>query len=147
MKPIICNWQLFPISGDEAQDKRRRVDKQRKERRMDGGQHQSQFSHSTTSSSSSAIDLTGTGLSVPQLPSSETNRTRRRTSWGKVDAGLDPVHLSLPSVEAGPSNLGRKASPPRELQHSFEDPFYSPADHAHSIRGEYQSRPQSATCV
>ncbi|KIM51695.1 hypothetical protein SCLCIDRAFT_33242 [Scleroderma citrinum Foug A] len=104
---------------------------------MDGGQHHSQFSHSTSSSSSSAIDLTGTGLSVPQSPSSERSRTRRRASWGKGDAELDPLHLSLLSVQAGPSNPGRKSHTPRELQLSLEDPFYSSTDPVQSIRGKY----------
>jgi len=93
------------------------------------GQHNSSLSHSTQSSSSSAVDLTKTvtGLanSTPPSPTlhpvdSERSFARRRTSWAKLDVGQDPLRLSLPSMEAGPSTIGRR---------SFtldEDPFHSP---------------------
>ncbi|KAH7886747.1 hypothetical protein F5I97DRAFT_1784610, partial [Phlebopus sp. FC_14] len=69
------------------------------------------LSHSTNSSSS-AIDFSGTGLassSVPPSPTlhpSDTGRAfaRRRASWGKVDAGLDPLRLDIPATEIGSSN-------------------------------------------
>lgn len=45
------------------------------------------------SSSSSAIDLTGTPVGIaPPSPSLEPT-SRRRISWGKVDAGQDPLQL------------------------------------------------------
>ncbi|KIJ67326.1 hypothetical protein HYDPIDRAFT_127226 [Hydnomerulius pinastri MD-312] len=100
---------------------------------MDGGQHHSNLSHSTNSSSSSAIDLAGTGLasSVPPSPTLRPSGTgsaftRRRASWGNVDGGPDPLHLNIPAMEAGPSSL---APTPRESVYTLdEDPFYSPVD-------------------
>jgi hypothetical protein len=100
---------------------------------MDGAQHHSNPSHSTNSSSSSAIDLSGTGLatSVPPSPTlrpSDTSRSfaRRRTSRGDIDVAPNPLRLNLPPMEAGPSNL---APGPREFVYTLEeDPFLSPVD-------------------
>ncbi|KAH7925746.1 hypothetical protein BV22DRAFT_1128786 [Leucogyrophana mollusca] len=108
-------------------------------------QHHSTLSHSTKSSSSSAIDLTGTpaGLgsssSHPPSPtlhpsdSSQSNFARRRASWGKIDVEHDPLHLNLPSMEAGPSNFSRNSQESRGNAYTTdEDPFYSPVDGAYS---------------
>lgn len=93
------------------------------------GQQNSALSHSTQSSSSSALDLTKTvtGLanSAPPSPTlrpvdSEHSFARRRTSWAKLDVGQDPLRLNIPAMEVGPSTIGRS---------SFtldEDPFHSP---------------------
>ncbi|KAJ3901511.1 hypothetical protein F5879DRAFT_991875 [Lentinula edodes] len=59
----------------------------------------SQDKYLRRSSSSSAIDLTrtpaGIASSAPPSPSLEpsNNNSRRRTSWGKVDLGQDPLQL------------------------------------------------------
>lgn len=87
-------------------------------------------------SSSSAIDLTGTsaGLSSgpisPALypsdsPSHTHNRARRR-SWGRADAGPDPLHFqsSMATHSASRSNANRRTPPGLIL----EDPFYSPTE-------------------
>ncbi|KIK93928.1 hypothetical protein PAXRUDRAFT_828487 [Paxillus rubicundulus Ve08.2h10] len=100
---------------------------------MDGAQHRSNPSHSTNSSSSSAIDLSGTGLatSVPPSPTlrpSDTSRSfaRRRTSRGDIDVAPHPLRLNLPPMEAGPSSL---TPGPREFVYTLEeDPFLSPVD-------------------
>jgi hypothetical protein len=91
------------------------------------GQHQSSFSHSTQSSSSSAIDLPGLANSTPPSPTlrpldSERSFARRRTSWTHLDAGQDPLRLILPTMEAGPSATRRSFIPD-------EDPFHFPDDH------------------
>lgn len=84
------------------------------------------LSHSTNSSSSSAVDLTGTGLSVPQSPISDVRSARRRASWSKTDTWLDPLHLSYSATEAGPSSSGRSTPTPREsLFIVNDDPFYA----------------------
>jgi voltage-dependent calcium channel len=62
-----------------------------------------------SSSSSSAIDLTGTSSGIGSAPPSPSlgpsdTLTRRRTSWGKVDAGQDPLRLDIPSFETGVSD-------------------------------------------
>ncbi|KAI6024262.1 Ion transport protein-domain-containing protein [Pisolithus marmoratus] len=88
---------------------------------MDGSQ-----SHSTNSSSSSAVDFTGTGLSVPQSPISDVRHARRRASWSKADARLDPLHLSYhPATEAGPSSSRSTPSPRESLFIVNDDPFYA----------------------
>lgn len=92
------------------------------------GQHQSSFSHSTQSSSSSALDLTGTitGLATSAPPSptlrpldTERSFPRRRASWAKLNVAQDPLRLNLPTMDAGHSSVGRS---------SFtldKDPFHS----------------------
>ncbi|KAG6337188.1 hypothetical protein ID866_1902 [Astraeus odoratus] len=106
---------------------------------MDVNQQHSHISHSTNSSSSSAVDLTGIGLSVPQSPTSDANRARRRTSWSKPDAGLDHLHLELPPTESGTSSRGINSLTLRESLNAFplDDPFYSPIEPPYSIRGKY----------
>ncbi|KAE9397918.1 hypothetical protein BT96DRAFT_995351 [Gymnopus androsaceus JB14] len=72
------------------------------------------------SSSSSAIDLTGTPAGIaPLSPSLEptSRNSRRRTSWGKVDAGQDPLQFD---TQAGASNTGQYIV--------TDDPFDSPTD-------------------
>ncbi|KAF5368727.1 hypothetical protein D9757_010428 [Collybiopsis confluens] len=59
------------------------------------------------SSSSSAIDLTSS--SAPPSPSF----SRRRTSWGRVDAGQDPLQLDIDHIQPGAYN-------------DHDDPFHSP---------------------
>jgi hypothetical protein len=90
----------------------------------------------THRTSTSAIDLTGTptGLaaSLPPSPSlipldSQKTFARRRTSWGRVDAPQDPLHLELLSVDLGPSTQERNI-PTTDWYSPSEDPFYSPID-------------------
>ena len=84
----------------------------------------------SSSSSSSAIDLSGTGLGTvvppsPTLrPSDNDSRayTRRRLSWSAADAGQDRPRLNLPATsEPGPSDLA--------VLQVEEDPFFSSIDH------------------
>lgn len=81
----------------------------------------------SSNSSSSAVDLSGTGLgaTAPPSPSSRLSDndggayTRRRLSWSAAEGGRDPPRLDLPvASEPGPSNL---AVP-------VEDPFFSFVD-------------------
>ncbi|THU96001.1 hypothetical protein K435DRAFT_778779 [Dendrothele bispora CBS 962.96] len=75
----------------------------------------SQAPHSAIrrSSSSSAIDLTGTTSGIgsaphspaPSLDTTPGNFPRKRTSWGRVDAGQDPLRLEIPSFEAVGTSL------------------------------------------
>ncbi|KAJ4481205.1 Ion transport protein-domain-containing protein [Lentinula aciculospora] len=83
----------------------------------------SQDKYLRRSSSSSAIDLTrtpaGIASSAPPSPSLEpsNSNSRRRTSWGRVDAGQDPLQLdSLP---------GASITPYYTIN---DDPFDSPTD-------------------
>lgn len=79
----------------------------------------------STNSSSSAVDLSGTGLGivVPQSPtlrpsSDDGSRayTRRRLSWSNVETGQDPPRLDLPtSPEPGPSHLATSGADPFSL--------------------------------
>jgi hypothetical protein len=80
---------------------------------------------------SSAIDLTGTptglAISVPPSPSldpADTAFARRRTSWGRVDPGQDPLRL--------PSSLNTRTVVPVTSGSTVytinDDPFYSPTD-------------------
>lgn len=93
-------------------------------------QHNSlQHSLGTQHSSSSAVDLTGTpgfansGPSSPALDPSDAspNRARRRASWGRVEAGQDPLRLNM---DLGPSNSNRHIPPGLSL----DDPFFSPTE-------------------
>lgn len=82
--------------------------------------------HSPRTSSSSAVDLTGTpaGLasSAPQSPSldpsdSQNAVSRRRTSWGRVEPGQDPLRFE------------QSTHAPTSSSHTVnDDPFYSPPD-------------------
>lgn len=83
----------------------------------------------SSNSSSSAIDLSGTGLGVvvqdplsPSLrPLDADNRgyTRRRLSWSNVEGRPDTSHLTVPPApEPGPSNLTVFG----------KDPFFSSMD-------------------
>lgn len=96
--------------------------------------------HTPSGSSSSAIDLTGTptglssGPTSPALHPSDThsnnhNRARRR-SWGRVDAGQDPLNFqsSMATHSASRSNANRRTPPGLVL----DDPFYSPTEETHS---------------
>jgi hypothetical protein len=88
------------------------------------------------SSSSSAVDLTvtSTGL-VNSAPSSPSNRqdtfTRRRPSWGRVDAGQDPLrlplHTFLPSAVV--SDPDRITSDAERVTYTLDDPLSSPIGH------------------
>ncbi|KAJ3718090.1 Ion transport protein-domain-containing protein [Lentinula guzmanii] len=75
------------------------------------------------SSSSSAIDLTrtpaGIASSAPPSPSLEpsNSNSRRRTSWGKVDTGQDPLQLD---TQPGASIAAHYTAD--------DDPFDSPTD-------------------
>ncbi|CDO68509.1 hypothetical protein BN946_scf184998.g6 [Trametes cinnabarina] len=88
-----------------------------------------QSSLSRHSSSSSAVDLTGTpaglGLSRPTTPLSSDSLARRRTSWGGANAVQDPLRYDLQSSDhehvAVPSREGNATWVPNE------DPF-SPTD-------------------
>ena len=105
---------------------------------VDLQQHTLQHS-SDRNSASSAIDLTGTPIGLATRPSSPTlspanrsvNRARRRASWGRVDAGQDP--LRLPMDNNVPPPLGRPAPPELIL----DDPFFSPVDDTHPPRNNY----------
>ncbi|KAG8215839.1 Ion transport protein-domain-containing protein [Butyriboletus roseoflavus] len=92
-----------------------------------GGQYNTRHS---SNSSSSAIDLSGTGLGTvvppsPALrPSDNDSRgyTRRRLSWSAAEGGQDHPRLNLPATsEPGPSNLA--------VLQVEEDPFFSSVDH------------------
>ncbi|KAF5341523.1 hypothetical protein D9758_012561 [Tetrapyrgos nigripes] len=83
------------------------------------------------SSSSSAIDLTGTPSGIGSRPPSPAldpsdRFTRRRTSWGKVDVGQDPLRLEIPSFEAGSSNTAVYP-----VLANNEDPFNDSPTDAH----------------
>lgn len=88
-----------------------------------------------SSSSSSAIDLTGTSAGLassrppsPSLGPSDTREsfTRRRTSWVKVDVDRAPLHFDLAGPQSGGSQLQGETSDSPWTPH--EDPFYSPVD-------------------
>lgn len=94
-------------------------------------QHNSlQHALGTQNSSSSAVDLTGTptgfGNSGPSSPAldpldASPNRARRRASWGRVEAGQDPLHLNM---DPDLSNSNRRVLPKLPL----DDPFFSPTE-------------------
>lgn len=96
-------------------------------------------------SSSSAIDLTGTPTGLNTTPSSPSavaaldpsdfntrspNRARRRASWGRVDAGQDPLRLDLPSMDTNSSNTNSNRRVPPVL--ILDDPFFSPTEETHA---------------
>lgn len=97
---------------------------------MDGHHH----SLSGESSSSSAIDITGTparlgssGPSSPALTPTESRGSfaRRRTSWGRVELSEDPLRLDLSTSTADPNPL---TSTPRSGHNGWVpdgDPFFS----------------------
>ena len=100
--------------------------------------------HSTHSSSSSAIELVATTATItpssPSLLPSADGRSsfaRRRLSWGRVDAGQDPLRLEdLPSMNLpnGPSLSSRSAtilSQPGPSTYTLDDddPFIARHDH------------------
>ncbi|EGN97268.1 hypothetical protein SERLA73DRAFT_183929, partial [Serpula lacrymans var. lacrymans S7.3] len=101
---------------------------------------------SQRSSSSSAVDLTGTpaGLASTSRPPSPTlhpsdsgsNFARRRASWGRVEDGQDPLHLQTPvTMEAGLSSAMAEhgdtiAEPPRTAYGLDGDPFLTPAENS-----------------
>ncbi|KAI0073340.1 hypothetical protein K474DRAFT_1666711 [Panus rudis PR-1116 ss-1] len=94
---------------------------------MDGHQH----SLSAGSSSSSAIDLTGTpagiansGPSSPALNPTDSSGSiaRRRLSWGRVEAGQDPLGFQLDSSSSEPQSISRAG------WSLSENPFASPVD-------------------
>lgn len=72
-----------------------------------------------TGSSSSAVDLTGIPAGIgsapasPLDPSPSESFSRKRTSWGRVDAGQDPLHLNTSPTDRPPV---------------IDDPFFSPVD-------------------
>ncbi|KAH0835701.1 Ion transport protein-domain-containing protein [Lanmaoa asiatica] len=88
-----------------------------------GGQHSVRHS---SNSSSSAVDLSGTGLGilVPQSPSLQPSDndgrtyTRRRLSWSSAEGRQDPPRLNLP--EPGPSGIA--------VLRVEEDPLFSSVD-------------------
>lgn len=90
----------------------------------------SQSSLSRHSSSSSAVDLTGTPIGLassrPTTPLGSDSLARRRTSWGGANAVQDPLRFNLPSSSqeptAGPSRPGNAT------WSTTEDPFFSPTD-------------------
>ncbi|KAL7278048.1 hypothetical protein ACG7TL_008012 [Trametes sanguinea] len=89
-----------------------------------------QSSLSRHSSSSSAVDLTGTpaglGTSRPTTPLSSDSLARRRTSWGGANTIQDPLRYNLQ-----PSDHEPVAGPSREGNATWvsnEDPFFSPTD-------------------
>lgn len=95
---------------------------------MDGAQH------SARSSTSSAIELVVTSTSVaPGSPSLlptdiPSSFARRRLSWGRVDAGQDPLRLDVSSMnDSGPSS--RPSYPPQPVSPYAidDDPFVSPS--------------------
>ena len=100
--------------------------------------------HSTHSSSSSAIELVATTATItpnsPSLLPSADGRSsfaRRRQSWGRVDAGQDPLRLEdLPTMNLlnGPSSSSRSAAVPSQPGPSTytlddDDPFIARHDH------------------
>ena len=100
--------------------------------------------HSTHSSSSSAIELVATTATItpnsPSLLPSTDGRSsfaRRRLSWGRVDAGQDPLRLEeLPTMNIlnGPSSSSRSAAVPSQPGPSTytlddDDPFIVRHDH------------------
>lgn len=97
---------------------------------MDGRHHPSL----STSSSTSAIDLTGTpagiGSSTPSSPALVTSEdkssfARRRTSWGRVEAGQDPLQFTPTNSHAPPITTSTSSSTKMNWD---DDPFYSPTD-------------------
>ncbi|KAG9312660.1 hypothetical protein JVU11DRAFT_7076 [Chiua virens] len=109
-----------------------------------GGQHNIRHS---TNSSSSAVDVFGTGLGISVPPSSPTltpsdtssrGYTRRRLSWSNAEGrGQDSPRLDLPlASQRGPSS-------PAVLRVE-DDPFFSPVEHAsrkNSFHGFSTSHP------
>lgn len=98
--------------------------------------HSSSHSKGSTSSSS-AIDLTGTpaGLASSRPPSpsptldpSDTRAsfTRRRTSWVRVEGDRDPLRFDLAGPETGSGQSQGETS--NTNWSPSEDPFYSPID-------------------
>ena len=113
--------------------------------------------HSTHSSSSSAVELVATTATItpssPSLLPSADGRSsfaRRRQSWGRVDAGQDPLRLEdLPTMNLlnGPSSSSRSAAIPSQPGPSTytlddDDPFIARHDHV-SISNPFH--PQVAT--
>ena len=97
---------------------------------MDGHHH----SLSGESSSSSAIDITGTpsrlgssGPSSPALTPTETRASfaRRRTSWGRVEITDDPLRLDLSTSTADVDPLTSTPRPGQSRWVANEDPFFS----------------------
>ena len=100
--------------------------------------------HSTHSSSSSAIELVATTATItpnsPSLLPSTDGRSsfaRRRLSWGRVDAGQDPLRLEDPhtmNMPKGPSSSSRSVAIPSQPGPSSytlddDDPFIARHDH------------------
>ncbi|KAJ3558247.1 hypothetical protein NM688_g1042 [Phlebia brevispora] len=128
---------------------------------MDRHQH----TLSAGSSSSSAIDLTGTpsgiGGSVPPspalLPSDSTGSfTRRRASWSRTDVTMDPTQdpLRFDLADSDP----RTSTPQRTVQAPgwtmHEDPFFSPREedspplvHEFGTYSTAQPGPSSASLI
>jgi len=99
---------------------------------------------------SSAVDLTGTltGLanSTPSSPSARQDSfTRRRLSWGRVDAGQDPLRTELRSFASTSSDSDRNIPPDigRPTHASGDGPFYSPLDDTFTPRGSLNGSPSS----
>ncbi|KZT30145.1 hypothetical protein NEOLEDRAFT_1238275 [Neolentinus lepideus HHB14362 ss-1] len=99
---------------------------------------------SRNSSTSSAVDLGGTAGLVSSSPASPAlnpsdskgSFARRRTSWGRVEPGQDPLRLDLPSFEQGAS----KGSSAARVMHNSEfdeDPFSSPTDELPHLAHDY----------
>lgn len=102
----------------------------------------------SASSSTSAIDLTGTpagiGSSAPTTPTLDTSDSRggfarRRLSWGRVEAGQDPLQIQVPTSNANPL-----ANPPRphEMAREYsDDVFWSPTEDDIVMRPTYTVLP------
>lgn len=98
---------------------------------MDG---QGVYLHHPSSSTSSAIDLTGTptGLasSAPPSPSLDPSESpsafpRRRLSWARVDAGQDPLRFDLSTFDQDEVFSRDTYNIPSRTQ---ADPFVTPSD-------------------
>lgn len=112
---------------------------------MDGHHH----TLSRASSSSSAIDLTGTpgrlgssGPSSPALTPSESRASfaRRRTSWGRVELSEDPLRLDLSTSTVDADPLTSTPRPGQGRWVANEDPFFSsPVDEDSPIDYPFRS--------
>ncbi|EPQ53396.1 hypothetical protein GLOTRDRAFT_45533 [Gloeophyllum trabeum ATCC 11539] len=102
---------------------------------------------SRNSSTSSAVDLGGTPTGLanaspisPALDPSDSRGSfaRRRTSWGRVEPGQDPLRLDLPSLEDGASN-SNSAGKGRVMYDSGhdDDPFTSPTEELPRLGHDY----------
>ena len=83
--------------------------------------------------SSSAVDFTRspTGLASSATgsprPEGENTVTRRRTSWGRVDPGQDPLQLELPKFQHTFPRMSRNTNSTGTYADP-DDPFFSPVD-------------------